>query len=213
MEYRTGMVTDRPIRLAVLLSGSGRTLQNLAKVIAGGELDAEILVVIASRRSALGLERAGRLNLPRQLVDRKSYQSPTAFSDVLFKTIRKAEVDLVCLCGFLSLLVIPEDFSGRVINIHPALLPEFGGKGMYGHYVHEAVLAAGRTVSGCTVHHADKTYDTGQTILHRTCEVMSEDTPESLAARVFEQECIAYPEAIRKIAPKILAEARATKGG
>jgi phosphoribosylglycinamide formyltransferase-1 len=103
------------------------------------------------------------------------------------------------MAGFLSLWTIPPDLAGRVLNIHPALLPKFGGKGMHGHHVHEAVLAAHETESGCTVHYADNTYDTGPIILQRKVPVLPADTPDSLAARVFEQECLAYPEAIRQV--------------
>jgi phosphoribosylglycinamide formyltransferase-1 len=110
------------------------------------------------------------------------------------------------MAGFLSLWTIPSDFQGRVLNIHPALLsptegghPRFGGKGMHGHHVHEAVLAAGETESGCTVHYADNTYDTGPIILQKKVPVLPTDTPDALAARVFEQEKFAYPEAIRLV--------------
>src|SRR5262245_7485954 len=102
--------------------------------------------------------------------------------------------------GFLKLWTIPERWRGRVMNIHPALLPSFGGKGMHGRHVHEAVLAAGCKVSGCTVHFVDATYDTGPIILQRTCPVLEDDTLESLAGRVFEEEKLAYPEAIRLFA-------------
>jgi folate-dependent phosphoribosylglycinamide formyltransferase PurN len=103
------------------------------------------------------------------------------------------------MAGFLSLWRIPEAFLGRVINIHPALLPEFGGREMYGRRVHEAVLAAGKTVSGCTVHYCDNEYDHGPVILQRQVPVLPTDTADDLAARVFAEECIAYPEAIRRI--------------
>jgi folate-dependent phosphoribosylglycinamide formyltransferase PurN len=110
------------------------------------------------------------------------------------------KVDLVCMAGFLSYWIIPDRYLGRVMNIHPALLPAFGGEGMYGHHVHEAVLARGCKVSGCTVHFVNNTYDDGPIVLQRAVPVRAEDTPDRLAARVFEQECIAYPEAIRLFA-------------
>lgn len=189
-----------PIRLAVLVSGGGTTLQNLAECIAQGRLNAQIAVVIVSNPDAYGLVRAKNLDLPAVVVSRQACNSPAEFSDIVFAHIRRADAQLVCLAGFLSLLVIPDDFAQRVINIHPALLPSFGGKGMHGHHVHEAVLAAGCKVSGCTVHFADQTYDTGAIIVQRCCPVLENDTPETLAKRVFEQECLAYPEAIRLIA-------------
>ncbi|MCC7192862.1 MAG: phosphoribosylglycinamide formyltransferase [Phycisphaeraceae bacterium] len=188
---------NKPIRLAVLLSGGGSTLQNIANAINRKDLDAKIVCVISSRSDAYGVQRAAQLGLPCQVVERKAIPAVKEFSDAIFGTIRKSQSDLVCLAGFLSLIEIPPDFVGRVLNIHPALLPSFGGKGMHGHHVHEAVLNAGCKVSGCTVHLADQTYDTGRILIQRCCQVSSSDTPETLAKRVFEQECIAYPEAIR----------------
>ena len=189
-----------PIRLAVLVSGGGTTLQNLAECIRRGELNAEVRLVLASNPDAYGLTRAKNFGLPAVTVERKAFKTPSEFSDVVFRHVRDAGAELVCLAGFLSLLNIPDDFAHRLINIHPALLPSFGGKGMHGHHVHGAVLAAGCKVSGCTVHFADQTYDTGPILVQRCCPVLDDDTPESLAKRVFEQECIAYPEAIRMIA-------------
>jgi len=112
------------------------------------------------------------------------------------------------MAGFLSLWRIPAEYYGKVINIHPALLPEFGGAGMYGTRVHQAVLAAGKKVSGCTVHFCDNQYDHGPIILQHTVPVLTVDTPETLAARIFEQECVAYPEAIQLFADgRILLDA------
>jgi phosphoribosylglycinamide formyltransferase-1 len=188
-----------PLRMSVLISGGGTTLGNFADKIAAGQLRAQIAVVICSNAKSQERAAAKNLGVPIHLVDRKDYQDPAAFSDVVFKLLDDADVDLVCLSGFLSLLVIPDSFVGRVLNIHPGLLPAFGGEGMYGHHVHEAVLAAKSKVSGCTVHFADQTYDTGPIILQRTCPVLDDDTPDTLQRRVFEQECEAYPEAINCI--------------
>jgi len=190
----------RPLRIAGLASGGGRTLVNLAEHIAAGSLDAQIVTAIASNESAERKMRGRGLDLPVQVADRKAFEDVDAFSDALFEMIREADAELVCLCGFLCLIRIPDDFAQRVINIHPALLPAFGGQGMYGHHVHEAVLAHGCKVSGCTVHFADQTYDTGPIIVQRCVPVHEDDTPDKLAARVFEQECIAYPEAVQRIA-------------
>lgn len=189
-----------PIRLAVLLSGGGTTLANLTEKIGAGNLNAEVAVAISSNQTAYDKIVARGLGIPTHLVSRKGHADTAAFSETIFGIIREADVDLVCLAGFLCLLSIPDDFAYRVLNIHPALLPAFGGKGMYGHHVHEAVLKAGCKVSGCTVHFADQTYDTGPILVQRTCPVGHNDTPDTLAARVFEQECLAYPEAIRMIA-------------
>jgi phosphoribosylglycinamide formyltransferase-1 len=186
----------KPIRIAVLLSGGGTTLQNLVDRIADGRLSAQIVLVITDKPDAYGLTRAQAANLPAAVVLRKECGSREEFSRRIFELIRQSNADLVCMAGFLQLLPIPDDFRRRVMNIHPALLPAFGGKGMYGRHVHEAVLAAGQTASGCTVHFADNEYDHGPIIVQRTVPVRDDDTPESLAARVFEQECEAYPEAI-----------------
>ncbi|MEX2215093.1 MAG: phosphoribosylglycinamide formyltransferase [Phycisphaeraceae bacterium] len=189
-----------PLRLAVLISGSGRTLENIQHTILAGDLHAKITLVISSRANVYGLERAANLGLPSAIVARKTFNSPSEFSDVIWKQIREAGADYVCLAGFLSLITIPPDFAGRVINVHPGLLPSFGGKGMYGHHVHEAVIAAGCKLSGCSVHFADETYDTGPILMQRACDVLDDDTPDTLAARVFEEETKAYPEALKLIA-------------
>jgi phosphoribosylglycinamide formyltransferase-1 len=192
------IVTPRPpIRLAVLLSGSGTTLQNLIDRIADGRLAARIVQVVASKSTAFGVERARRAGLRVDVVERRSFSDVAAFSMAIFDRCRSAGAELVCLAGFLQLLRIPDDFTHRVLNIHPALLPAFGGKGMYGHHVHEAVLASGAKVSGCTVHFADNVYDHGPIVLQRAVEVRDDDTPDTLAARVFAAECEAYPDAIQ----------------
>ncbi len=187
------------LRLGVLLSGSGRTLQNFIDLIAAGELDAQIAVVIADRPKIKGIQRAEDAGLKTVLIPRKG-TPPDQFSRRITEALTEAKVDLVCLAGFLSLWTIPPQFEGRVMNIHPALLPKFGGKGFYGHHVHEAVLAADEKVSGCTVHFCDNQYDHGPIILQREVPVVRDDTPDTLADRVFEQELIAYPEAIRLFA-------------
>ena len=188
------------IRLAVPVSGGGTTLQNFIDKIGAGELDASIELVIGSKPSIRGLDRAADANIPHTVVARKDYPDVASFSAALFKTCREADVDLVALGGFLCMIEVPEDFKGRVMNIHPALIPAFCGKGYYGHHVHEAVLARGAKVSGCTVHFVDDEYDHGPIIVQRTCPVMDNDTPDSLQQRVFQEECLAYPEAIRLFA-------------
>ena len=183
-------------RLAAALSGGGTTLLNLHDRITAGNFDAEIACVIASNDHCKGIERARDLRLPVQVLPRKNYLDKHAFSDVVFQACRDANADLLILAGFLSLLVIPDDFANRVLNIHPSLLPKFGGKGMHGIHVHQAVLDAGETTTGCTVHLADNTYDTGPILLQKECEVLFDDTPATLADRVFALECDAYPQAI-----------------
>jgi formyltetrahydrofolate-dependent phosphoribosylglycinamide formyltransferase len=188
------------IRLAVLVSGGGTTLQNFLDRIDDGRLRAEVVLVIANRDDAYGLMRAEQAGVPTAVIARRDCGSREEFSQRIFALCRQAQAELVCLAGFLQLLTIPEDFAGRVMNIHPALVPAFCGKGFYGHHVHEAVLEAGVKVSGCTVHFADNLYDHGPIILQRTVPVRDDDTAETLAARVFEQECEVYPEAIRLFA-------------
>lgn len=193
-----------PLRVAVLLSGSGRTLQNLLDLRERGELDLDPVLVIGSRPDAFGLERARRAGAPWLVLRRKDFPTDAAFSQQVFGACRQARADLVVLAGWLCLLCpIPDDFRGRVVNIHPALLPAFGGKGFYGDRVHAAVLAAGATESGCTVHLVDDEYDHGQVLLQRRVPVLPGDDVHALAARVFEAERLAYPEALRALAARL----------
>ena len=186
----------RQIRLVALISGGGTTLQNLIDRIAAGTLDATLTGVVSSRADVAGVERAGLANVPVNVVRARSPR----FAEDVWTAVRDFAPDLVCFAGWLHLVPIPADFRLRVLNIHPALLPSFGGKGMYGRRVHEAVLAAGVKVSGCTVHYADETYDTGPILVQRCVAVKEGDDPDTLAARVFAAECEAYPEAIGLIA-------------
>jgi formyltetrahydrofolate-dependent phosphoribosylglycinamide formyltransferase/carbon storage regulator CsrA len=192
------------IRLAVLISGGGTTLQNLIDQIAGKKLKAEIGVVIASKPGIAGIERAHKAGLKTVVIDRKQAADMNEYSRRVFAEIDAAKVDLVCLGGWLTLLDIPAKYAGKVMNIHPALLPSFGGKGLYGGRVHQAVLDAGCKVSGCTVHFVDATYDTGPIILQRCCPVTNVDTADTLAHRVFEEEKLAYPQAIELFRQKRL---------
>lgn len=200
------------LRLAVLLSGGGTTLQNLLNRCAEGRLDAQVVLAVSNRADAFGLVRAEEAGIPAIFVPRS--ESPTAerFSRRIFDLCREIRADLVCMAGFLQLIHIPDDFHHRVMNIHPALIPAFCGRGFYGRHVHEAALAYGVKVSGCTVHFADNVYDHGPIILQRTVPVLDSDTPDALAARVFEQECEAYPEAIRLFAEgRLLVEGRVVR--
>lgn len=188
------------INLAVLLSGGGTSLQNFIDRIADGSLDARIQIVVASRRNVGGIERAQKAGLPVEVVERRKFETPEAFSDAITAVLEGYPVDLIVLAGLLQKYVFPPKYNGRVMNIHPGLLPEYGGLGMYGHHVHEAVLAAGEAESGCTVHIADHEYDHGPIVLQKRVPVLPGDTADTLAARVFEAECEAYPEAVRMFA-------------
>lgn len=183
--------------VAVFVSGGGRSLENLAQQARAGELGAEIALVVSNTTKAFALERAKRLGIPSVVIDPDRKLSPAEFSRDAFLAVESFRCDLVVLAGFLRLLVIPEAWLGRVLNIHPALLPAFGGKGFYGHRVHEAVLAHGAKETGCTVHYVTNEYDAGPILLQRTCAVQNDDTADSLAARVFEEETRALPEAVR----------------
>lgn len=188
---------DRPIRLGVMISGGGSTLANFLDRIAAHQLPAEVALVVASRADCGGVNRARQAGLRCEVVERKAFGDVAAFSAAVFSLFRETRVDLVTLAGFLALVEIPEDFQFRVMNIHPALIPAFCGKGFYGHKVHQAVLERGAKVSGCTVHFADNDYDHGPIIVQSCVPVLDGDTAETLAARVFAAECQAYPEAIR----------------
>jgi phosphoribosylglycinamide formyltransferase-1 len=188
-------IFDPPIRLAVCVSGSGTTLQNLIDLIRARRLRAEIVQVVASRPRIGAIARAEAARIPLALASRTAH-SRDELSASVFDPIRRSEADLVILGGFLALVKIPPDYKGRVINIHPALIPAFCGKGYYGAKVHQAVLDSGVKVSGCTVHFADDAYDNGPIILQRTVPVLEDDTAETLAARVFKEECRALAEAI-----------------
>lgn len=188
-----------PLKLGVLISGGGTTLANFLRQKGEGRLAVEIPIVLADR-DCHGVARALQAGLACEVIPRRSFSNTAAFSQAVFDRLRLAKVDLVTLGGFLARIDVPDDFAQRVMNIHPALIPAFCGKGMYGHHVHEAVLSRGCKVSGCTVHFADNEYDHGPIILQRAVPVHDDDAPHTLAARVFEAECQAYPEAIRLFA-------------
>lgn len=205
---RTPPITEPPIRLAVLASGSGSTLQNLLDRIAKGRLIASVVQVIVSKPGVGAIERARRAGVPLAVV-RKRDLNPEAYESALFDPIRQTRADLVILAGFLSLLPIPSDYEGKIINVHPALLPSFGGKGFHGEAVHRAAIETGVKVSGCTVHFVDEHYDNGPIILQRTVAVLDDDTPATLAARVQAAERQALPEAIALYAEgRLLIEGR-----
>ncbi len=190
-------VAGRPLRLGVLISGGGTSLLNFHDQIRCGQLHAEIVQVIATRKICRGVERAAEAGLPCTVIRPRDFSSVRDFSHAVFGCLRDVATDLVALAGFLSLVEIPDDFRWRVVNIHPALIPAFCGHGFFGHHVHQAAIERGVKVSGCTVHFADNLYDHGPIILQRTVAVPDQSDAEQLSALVFQQEKIAYPEAVR----------------
>lgn len=197
-----------PLRIAVLLSGSGTSLENLFEHIDAGSLDATVEVVIASKPNAFGLDRARRRGVPAFAVSRREHTSVASFNDALHEVLESHRVDLVALLGFLSPFETRGRFDGRTLNVHPALIPAFCGKGMYGHRVHKAVLEAGVKLTGATVHFVDGEYDHGPIILQEALEVLDDDTPDRLAERVQALERKLVPEAIQ-----LFREARLTIEG
>ena len=189
------------LKIAVLISGGGSTLANLIDHIRDGRLtDTRIVLVVSSRSTARGVEIAKAAELPLRVIRRKDHDDDAAFGEAVFAAVRAGDVDLVVMGGFLCYLPIAHDFRNRVVNIHPALLPAHGGRGMMGIRVHEAVVACGDSRSGCTVHIADDEYDHGPIVAQRLLDVRDNDTPATLAERVGELERELYPDVIQRIA-------------
>lgn len=178
------------LKMAVLLSGSGRTLDNFHEHIIDGSLQAEIKVVVSNVPGVLGLEKAEKYGYPA------FYESD---NDKINDIIAPYDVDIVCLAGYLKLYTPPHNLRRRVINIHPSLIPSFCGDGYYGHHVHSDVKKRGCTVTGCTVHFANENYDEGPIILQRAVEIDYDDDVDTIAAKVFEVECQTFPEAINRV--------------
>ncbi len=191
--------TKTPLRIAVLLSGAGTSLENLFEHIDAG-LPAEVVCVVASKKGAFGLQRAEKRGVPAIAVARRELPDVSRFNDALHEVLDRFAPDLVCLLGFLSPFELRGRYEGRALNVHPALIPAFSGKGFYGDRVHEAVLASGVKLSGATVHFASDAYDEGPILLQGAVAVEDDDSVESLAARVQALERRLVPEAIRLIA-------------
>lgn len=189
-----------PVGLGVLLSGSGRTLANLLRTIATGGLNATVRVVISSKPGVRGVQIALDAGIPAFVVQRDQFGTDLDFSNAIYELLHRHEVELTLLAGFLRKLVVPPELENRILNIHPALLPDSAaaGRGFYGDRVHAAVLESGASVSGATVHVVDDGYDTGPVVMRATVPVLAGDTPATLAARIFEAECHLYPAAIRR---------------
>lgn len=198
---------NRFLNIAVFGSGRGSNFQAILQAIQRGTIPNAAIRVVISNNSAAGiLEIARGSGIPAEHISEKQFSSETDFVNHLLATLRSYDVNFIVLAGYMKRVPqqIINQFRRRIINIHPALLPKFGGQGMYGMRVHEAVLAAGEKVSGASVHYVDEEYDHGEVILQRRVEVKPDDTPESLAARVLKIEHELYPEVLRQIAEGIV---------
>jgi len=195
------MIERDLVKLAVFVSGSGSNLQALIDASKSGILSAEIALVVSNRRDAYGLERAAGEGIDTFVFKSKKYSSPPEAGRALLEELRQHEVDYIALAGYLRLLPaeVVQAYRGHIVNIHPALLPKYGGKGMYGHHVHEAVIANGDKESGVTIHIVDEIYDHGQILEQARIPVMPDDTPDTLAARVLKQEHRLYPRVLEKL--------------
>lgn len=199
----------KTLKLAVLISGNGSNLQALIDACAQDDFPARIGVVLSNRPDALGLERAKKAGLETVIVDHTEFTSREDFDGAMLEALESYAPDLICLAGFMRIVtpVFVNAYAGRILNTHPSLLPKFGGKGMYGRHVHEAVLAAGERESGVSIHSVIADIDQGPVILQKAVPIEPGDTAQSLAARVLEQEHIAYPQAVRMFAEKLLKSA------
>ncbi len=198
----------RKVRVAVFVSGSGTNLQSLIDNCADELFPAEIVCVVSSKMKAYGLERARQHSITAVCLRRKDFDTDDRFVQAMLDFLHEHRIEMICLAGYLKLIPgrVVERFRGRILNIHPALLPRFGGDGMYGMRVHEAVLASGETESGPTVHLVDEIYDHGNIVMQAKVPVMPDDTPESLQKRVLEAEHELYPLALKQFAEKIISE-------
>lgn len=192
---------NMPAKLAVFISGSGTNLQSLIDAIKFGRLLAKIVLVVSSKSDAFGLERAKQEQINTFVYKAKDYMSAEDAEKALLETLERNQVEYIALAGFLKLVpnTVIQKYRNKITNIHPALLPKFGGKGMYGHFVHEAVIAAGEKESGATVHIVDEIYDHGKILLQKKVEIYPSDTPETLAAKVLRVEHQIYPEALENL--------------
>lgn len=196
-----------PLPTAIFLSGSGRTLENLIKQVESGTLPIDIRLVVSSSPAVRGVEIARTAGIETRVVTKSKFMSPDCYCDAMFAPCREVAAELVVMAGYLKHVLIPEDFLGRVINIHPSLIPAFSGAGMYGMHVHEAAIRRGVQFSGCTVHLVDNQYDQGPILLQRICPVPPDCTAQQLAAAVFALECEALPAAIRQWISQRLGQA------
>ena len=186
-------------KLVILASGSGRTILNIANAIEKKQIHAEIALVILSNKDIPAVAKCKNLQLNTLVIDKKKYSETEKKNKDILSAIYESNADLVILAGWIHLLPIPKNLEGKVLNIHPSLLPEYGGKGFYGKKVHEAVFRDSKKISGCTVHFASQEYDEGPIVLQTPVTINVQDTPEVIAKKVFEAETRSYPEAIKMV--------------
>ncbi|KAJ8908792.1 hypothetical protein NDN08_005496 [Rhodosorus marinus] len=215
VQRRRPRVTRVDMDIAVLLSGGGRSLENVLQKIESGDLaGVNVKCVLASKKSAGGLGKAESRGIPTRVLTPKEFDTEEEFSDAITSSLDEFGVDLAVLAGWMHFYRIPDHYLGKVVNIHPSLIPAFCGKGYYGERVHRAVLDFGAKITGCTVHFADNEYDHGPIILQRSVPVEEDDDDESLAARVFESEKLALPDALRLLAEdRVIIDGRRVKIG
>ena len=185
------------IKIAVWISGGGTTLSNILDCVSKGMLEVEVCLVVSSNAEVAGVEIARAAGIEIQVVARGQFHSPHEYRDEMFRRSRELAVHYVVMAGFLKHVLIPSDFTNRVVNIHPSLIPAFCGKGMYGNRVHQAVVDSGATLSGCTIHFVDNEFDHGPIIYQQTVQVVAGDCAEDVRQRVFVAECEAYPKVLR----------------
>jgi phosphoribosylglycinamide formyltransferase-1 len=190
-------------KLAILVSGSGSNMQSIIDSTKHGILEgfAQVVLVISSNSNAYAIERAKRENIRTLCVERKNFKDEKSFNDAMLKNLQNEGADIICLAGYTRMIGygIIKAYPDRILNMHPALLPKFGGKGMYGYHVHEAVVKAKEQESGATVHFVEKEYDTGEIIMQQAIVILDKDTPQDVAQKVLAVEHQIYPKAIKKV--------------
>lgn len=191
----------RPIRIAVMISGHGRgtNMQAIIDACKDGRINGQVAVVIGVREDTPAIGRAQESGVKTIVLNPKQFESVEDYDRAVFETLQSSEIDLICLAGYMRILAqsIVSAYQNRIMNTHPALIPMFCGKGMYGMHVHEAAIARGVKVSGCTVHFVDEEYDAGPIIVQTVVAIEDDDTPESLAAKILPEEHKAYVRAIQ----------------
>jgi formyltetrahydrofolate-dependent phosphoribosylglycinamide formyltransferase len=199
---------NKQVRLAVFISGSGTNLQSIIDRCADGTIPAEVALVVSSDPEAYGLVRAEKAGIERAVYRRKDFPDGKAADNYLLALLDRHRIDIIALAGYLKMVApaIISRYRGRVVNIHPGLLPKYGGKGMYGYFVHEAVIAAGDKETGVTIHIVDEIYDHGEVLACEKVPVMADDTPDELAERVLKVEHFLYPQVLKELSEKIAKE-------